>query len=393
MLVSVKRLVMSSSFLIILAASANIPYNTALAIINTAISNDTVTSNNISNVTSPNDTSSVQLTPLSTANHPPVANAGTDQIVNENTTVTLVGAGSDPDPDDTLAFLWRQTGGPSVELSNRTSTNPAFTAPMITDDTQLKFSLGVTDDKGLSSSPAVVNVAIRHINRQPIANAGQDQTVNAGHAVSLDGTGSKDPDSDVLSYSWNQTNGPSVKLDDTNTFIATFRAPSNISSDTDLIFELKTKDGSNATSTDDAKVTVKYVQPSNKPPLANAGPNQTVNASDIVKLDGTASSDPDGNITTYLWKQTDGPAVSIEGTDTTTPLFTAPSDLTADTDLTFKLTVTDDRNGTSYDDVKVIVKYVPLSGQPSVTSDQAGMVPNQTMTNETITAEQQSTKE
>jgi hypothetical protein len=93
MLVSVKRLVLSSSFLIILAASANIPYNTVLAITNTAISNDTGTSNNISNITGLNDTSAVQPTPLSTANHPPVANAGSEQIVNENTTVTLVDIG------------------------------------------------------------------------------------------------------------------------------------------------------------------------------------------------------------------------------------------------------------------------------------------------------------
>jgi hypothetical protein len=102
--------------------------------------------------------SAVQPTPLPKANHPPVANAGTDQIVNENTTVTLVGAGIDSDPKDVLSYLWGQTNGPAVELSNRSSTNPIFTTPIVTSDTDLEFSLTVTDNKGASSSPAAVIV-------------------------------------------------------------------------------------------------------------------------------------------------------------------------------------------------------------------------------------------
>jgi tetratricopeptide (TPR) repeat protein len=161
MLVSVKRLLLSSSFLIILAACTNIPYNTVLAIINTAISNDTGTSNNISNITGLNDTSAVQPTPLPKANHPPVANAGTNQIVNENTTVALVGAGIDSDPMNTLSYLWRQIDGPAVELSNRSSTNPTFTAPTVPSETDLRFFLTVTDNKGAISTPSQVDVTVK----------------------------------------------------------------------------------------------------------------------------------------------------------------------------------------------------------------------------------------
>ena len=39
-------------------------------------------------------------------------------------------------------------------------------------------------------------------NRAPVANAGPDQTVSTGSAVQLDGTGSYDPDSDPITYSW-----------------------------------------------------------------------------------------------------------------------------------------------------------------------------------------------
>jgi hypothetical protein len=45
----------------------------------------------------------------------------------------------------------------------------------------------------------------------------------------------------------------------------------------------------------------------------------------LLTLDGTASKDPDGNITSYSWKQAVGQAVILNGADTITPSFTAPN--------------------------------------------------------------------
>ena len=59
--------------------------------------------------------------------------------------------------------------------------------------------------------------------------------------------------------------------------IATFKAPTDISSNTDLIFELKVTDSKNATNTTTVKVTDKYIPPPNKPPGANSAA-QTVNS-------------------------------------------------------------------------------------------------------------------
>jgi hypothetical protein len=74
------------------------------------------------------------------------------------------------------------------------------------------------------------------------------------------------------------------------------------------------------------------------PPIANAGPSQTVNQSSLVTLDGTGSFSPNGStIVSYSWVQTSGTAVSLTGANTATPTFTAP---TATTSLTFSLTVT-----------------------------------------------------
>ena len=71
-----------------------------------------------------------------------------------------------------------------------------------------------------------------------------------------------------------------------------------------------------------------------------------------------ASSDPEGNPLTYSWMQTGGPAVTINGADKITPTFTTPNKLTTNTDLTFKLTVTDDKNAAGYDDVRITVGYL-----------------------------------
>ena len=100
--------------------------------------------------------------------------------------------------------------------------------------------------------------------------------------------------------------------------------------------------------------------PVDSPPTANAGADQTVDEGDTVTLDGSASSDPDGESLTYAWTQTGGPAVTLTGADTATPSFTAPL-VDADTPLTFSLEVCDEADPTSLcatDTVTVTVQDV-----------------------------------
>ncbi len=73
-------------------------------------------------------------------------------------------------------------------------------------------------------------------------------------------------------------------------------------------------------------------------PIAEAGPNQTVNINVPVTLDGSASSDPGGHLPlTYHWTQTGGPAVILSDNTLSVTTFTAPG---VPTVLTFTLTVT-----------------------------------------------------
>lgn len=88
--------------------------------------------------------------------HKPIADAGEDQAVFEGTLVTLDGSGSFV-PGTRIAYQWTQVSGPSVALSNPTIVNPTFTAPMVSSNTDLKFSLVVTDvDSGRVSDPDTV---------------------------------------------------------------------------------------------------------------------------------------------------------------------------------------------------------------------------------------------
>ena len=91
----------------------------------------------------------------------------------------------------------------------------------------------------------------------------------------------------------------------------------------------------------------------NYPPTANAGPDQLVFVNEPVYLDGSASSDPNNNIESYLWEQISGTAVSLSGATTDQAMFVAPA---ADADLSFELTVTDSSGAADKDTVNITVR-------------------------------------
>jgi len=91
-------------------------------------------------------------------NHPPIADAGPDQIVFEGQTVFL-NAGGSSDPDgDTKTYFWSQLlpGAHPIVLSSSTSRNPSFVAPPVNADTVLTFEVQVTDPAGASDTDTVV---------------------------------------------------------------------------------------------------------------------------------------------------------------------------------------------------------------------------------------------
>ena len=78
--------------------------------------------------------------------------------------------------------------------------------------------------------------------------------------------------------------------------------------------------------------------PSNQAPVADAGKDVEIGRGTAVRLDGSGSSDPDGDALTFQWRQTGGETAELRGDDTATPSFMAPAVLGA---LVFELEVSD----------------------------------------------------
>lgn len=93
----------------------------------------------------------------------PIANAGADQIVNEDEIVTLDGSASSS-PDGTITnYIWQQVSGVSVALNNATTSSPSFTAPEVLGSESLVFSLQVSDSNGQTSISDTVSVTVNMI--------------------------------------------------------------------------------------------------------------------------------------------------------------------------------------------------------------------------------------
>jgi hypothetical protein len=102
-------------------------------------------------------------------------------------------------------------------------------------------------------------------------------------------------------------------------------------------------------------------------PIADAGPDQTVESNELVQLDGSNSSDPEGSTLTYSWNQTEGPKVMLNDETSINPTFTAP-ETTTTTSITFQLTVTNEEGLTSEPD-EVTVTVSPISHPPPPTEE------------------------
>ena len=190
-------------------------------------------------------------------------------------------------------------------------------------------------------------------NQPPVANAGTDQSVQGGVTVTLDGSGSSDPDTgdSVASYYWRQIDGGhDVVLANPTTADPTFTAPSYRTSSA-LEFRVTVKDQSGASTSDEVTVNVAATF---LDPIADAGPDQPVEAGTLVTLDARRSVDPDGYIRSFAWTQVSGSNVTLLGASTWTPSFEAPISNTESV-LVFRVTVTDDHDRTDTDEVTITV--------------------------------------
>jgi predicted esterase len=295
-------------------------------------------------------------------NKPPVANAGNNiQIQLPVNTASLDGSASSDADGQITTWLWEKTSGPAggnLSAAGSTKTN----ADNLQEGTYT-FQLTVTDNAGATNSSTlnVVVLAAVQQNKPPVANAGNNIQVQLPvNTASLDGSGSTDADGQITTWQWQKTAGPAGG--DLSAAGAAKTAVSNLVAGT-YTYQLTVTDDKQATATATVNVVV-LPAIANKPPVANAGNNIQIQLPvNTASLDGSGSSDADGQITAWLWEKISGPAggnIAAAGAAKTNI-----SNLVAGT-YSYQLTVTDDKQATATATVNVVVLPAAIENKPPV---------------------------
>ncbi len=166
---------------------------------------------------------------------------------------------------------------------------------------------------------AVAWVAAR-ANSAPTARIAPPAIVHASEDITLDGSGSFDPDRNPITYRWTLTppRGSRAVLSDPSAVRPTFTADIPGDYAVQLIVNDGAVDSGPATAVASSR---------NGAPRADAGPDQVIALNGtIVQLSGAASSDPDGDRLTYSWKfvsRPPGSKAELDVPTSATPRFTA----------------------------------------------------------------------
>ena len=324
-----------------------------------------VTASGASVFESDNNWRMLDITVRGGTNNAPTAEAGRDLNVDEGSSVTLQGSGSDPD-SDRITYAWSQyPDTPVVTFDNISSAAPLVTAPSVAANTTITLTLTVRDDDDTSTRDTMV-LTIQDVplaNQAPSADAGNDRQVDEGGSITLQGSGSDTDGNDSdLTYSWSQSPAtPVISFDNRTSATPEITAPS-VTAETEITLTLRVDDGTDHT-TDTMVLTIQDVPPVNQAPSADAGNDRQVDEGGSITLQGSGS-DTDGNDSdlTYSWSQSPlSPVVSFDNRTSATPEITAPS-VTAETEITLTLRVDDGTDHTT-DTMVLTIQDVPLANQ------------------------------
>ncbi|MBU1390463.1 MAG: glycoside hydrolase [Gammaproteobacteria bacterium] len=158
------------------------------------------------------------------------------------------------------------------------------------------------------------------VNKAPIANAGADVNVTGPADVTLNGSGSRDPENEALTYLWTQVSGPTIAIANADMANAAIQLAAT-QTDVAYSFSLKVTDPEGLSATDSVTVTNKADTP-NQAPVVSVAATATVEAGKTVSIVASAS-DADGDALTYAWTVPAG--VSATGQNSATLVVTGPN--------------------------------------------------------------------
>lgn len=238
-------------------------------------------------------------------NKPPIVVINpASQIIKEPTSTAILDGSSSTDDDKIKSWRWDLIQGPINYQPVLTETS-TLALTNLTLPGNYSFKLTVTDSDNISNSTTANITVLKAIDYPPSANAGKPVIIILPqNSVTLDGSQSTD-DHEITAWEW--TKDPSdvskaVDMQDTRT---PYPKLSNLEEGI-YTFVLKVTDVSNQTNT--AKVLVFVQRPTNKPPDANAGFNQTITLPQSWATLNATNSTHESQITSYQWKQVSGPS-------------------------------------------------------------------------------------
>ena len=224
----------------------------------------------------------------------------------ENATAVGTVSAADEDTADSVTYALSGTDASLFSISNAGvitfDAAPDFETPRGgsgNDSNAYTFTVtanGGTGDRRMTATQDLT-VNVTDVNERPTAHAGQNQNVNEGDTVTLDGRGSSDPDAGTtLTYTWTPPAG--ITLSSNTAAQPTFTAPNRVA-DYNLVFLLSVSDGTlSSTATDSVTI---IVSADNDPPTlpANWLTDQAATIGSSFTYQFDAVTDPEGVTPTY----------------------------------------------------------------------------------------------
>jgi K319L-like, PKD domain/PKD domain len=261
------------------------------------------------------DWADIVWTVVAVPNHPPVANAGPDLTRSVGQSAQLDGSASSDQDGNSLTYHWTLTSIPPG--SQATLSDAAAVKPTLLIDAPGTYVATLIVNDGFADS-VPDSVSISTVNSAPVAHAGPDQTHVIHTTVTLNGSGSSDINGDPLTYSWAFVSRPPDST-------AALANPTSVTPSFEMdragtyVVRLVVHDGFLFSAADTVSITTL-----NSPPVANAGPDQTLFVTNSVTLDGTGSTDVDGSAITYSWALISvptGSGAALDGATVPRPTF------------------------------------------------------------------------
>jgi large repetitive protein len=266
-------------------------------------------------------------------NAPPVAAAGEDMRGSIGQPMTFSGEKSADSDGELVSYAWDfgDAGkGTGKVVGHAYSSSGLY-----------HVQLSVTDNAQVDNSTQSDELTV-FINNPPIAKAGNDTKGAIEEPLGFDGSSSFDKDGTIASYAWDFGDGTRKEG----------KQPSHAykqSGKYTVILSVQDNSGTDSNSRSDSLLVI-----INQPPVADAGQDQLVTASDVL-FSGKGSRDPDGEIIRYDWNFGDG--ASGSGLSPA-HVYGKPGKYQG------RLTVTDNsgtKNNQSADEITVIVNEKPLA--------------------------------